>query len=452
VKKRGFASKIPLFTFLKAPDRFMRRRDFLCTSTLAGMASLAGPGHWFEEYPPVRALTNGPKFHWFGYYDKLQFDPTSRYLLGMQVDFEGRSPQRNDAVRIGLIDIQKENDWTELGFSRAWGWQQGCMLQWVPGRAAAGANNEIIWNDLEGDHYVARVLDVKTRKLRTLPKAVYALSPDGRWGIGTEFSRINDLRPGYGYAPLRDPFFDEKAPRAIGLYRVDLKTGQSKLLMSLADAAALPHNGQDVRDNFHWFNHLLVNTDGSRITFLHRWRARREDRQTMARTNFVTRMITVNPDGTEPYIMDPSGYTSHFVWRDPSHICAYTRPAGMPQQFYILEDRTGRVEPIRSEKMPVNGHQTYVPGRNNEWLLNDNYAQSGGSGPVNRDQVPFLYHLPTDRRIDLGRFPAGAEYVGEWRCDLHPRCSPDGTKVCIDSTHGGNGRQLYLIDISRLIS
>jgi hypothetical protein len=420
----------------------MHRRDFLRTSTLAGFLSLDNPARWLEEYPPVRALTSGPKFHWFGYYDKLQFDPTSRYVLGMEVDFEGRSPQPGDSVRIGMIDTARGDTWTELGSSRAWGWQQGCMVQWIP-----GSKTEVIWNDLDGDHYVARILDVKTRKLRTLPKAIYALSPDGRWGIGTEFSRINDLRPGYGYAPLRDPFFDEKAPQAIGLYRIDLKTGQSKVLMSLAEAAALPHNGEDVRDNFHWFNHLLVNTDGSRITFLHRWRAKREERQVMARTRFVTRMITMNPDGTDPFVIDPSGYTSHFVWRDPTHICAYTRPAGMPQQFYVLEDRTLNIEPIRSEKMPVNGHQTYVPGRHNKWLLNDNYA-----GAQNRDQVPFLYHLPTDRRLDLGRFPAGTEYVGEWRCDLHPRCSPDGTKVCIDSTHGGNGRQLYLIDISRLLS
>ena len=43
--------------------------------------------------PPVRAITKGPKFHWFGYYDHLQFDPKSRYALGMEVDFEHRSPR-----------------------------------------------------------------------------------------------------------------------------------------------------------------------------------------------------------------------------------------------------------------------------------------------------------------------------------------------------------------------
>jgi hypothetical protein len=43
------------------------------------------------------------------------------------------------------------------------------------------------------------------------------------------------------------------------------------------------------------------------------------------------------------------------------------------------------------------------------------------------------------------------EYAGEWRCDLHPRFSPNGRMVTIDSPHGGNGRQIYLIDISGIV-
>lgn len=117
----------------------------------------------------------------------------------------------------------------------------------------------------------------------------------------------------------------------------------------------------------------------------------------------------------------------------------------MPQSVYLLEDKTGKIEPIKSDKMPVNGHQTYVPQRNNEWLLNDNYA-----GIKNRDQIPYLYHIPTDRRIDLGAFPAATNAVGEWRCDLHPRSSADGNFVCIDSTHGDKGRQMYLLDLKAL--
>ncbi len=390
---------------------------------------------------PVRAITKGPKFHWFGYYDKLQFDPSNRYVLAMEVDFEHCSPEANDEIRVGMVDLQDNDRWIELGSSKAWGWQQGCMLQWIP-----GSSEEIIWNDREGDHFVSRILNIKTGEKRTLPNAIYALSPDGKSAIGTEFSRIQNLRPGYGYAGVADQHENTKAPEEIGLYRLDLETGKSKLLFSLADMAFIPHNGVSVADNFHWFNHLLVNNDGTRFTFLNRWRPQRMERQKMASGGFITRMFTASMQGDDLYCIDPSGFTSHFIWRDPSHINAFTKPQGQPQGFYILQDKTGKCERMGAEKMPVNGHQTYLPkGNGQEWILCDNYANSR-----DRHQKPYIYHIPSDRRTDIGHFLSPEIYTGEWRCDLHPRISHNGNMVCIDSPHGGNGRQLYLIDIGKI--
>ena len=59
---------------------------------------LVAPARARAEAPPVRAITSGPKFHWFAYYDKLQFDPTGRYVLSMEVDFEHRSPRADDVI------------------------------------------------------------------------------------------------------------------------------------------------------------------------------------------------------------------------------------------------------------------------------------------------------------------------------------------------------------------
>ena len=60
-----------------------------------------------DKRPPIRAITTGPKHHWFGYYDKLQFDPTGRYVLGMEVDFEHRSPLPDDVIKVGMIDLRE---------------------------------------------------------------------------------------------------------------------------------------------------------------------------------------------------------------------------------------------------------------------------------------------------------------------------------------------------------
>ena len=86
----------------------------------------------------------------------------------------------------------------------------------------------------------------------------------------------------------------------------------------------------------------------------------------------------------------------------------------------------------------------HLPG--GEWILNDTY-------PVGkeREQRVYLYHVPTGKRVPLGSFHLPPEYRGEWRCDTHPRFSPDGNWVCIDSPHGGDGRQLWLIDIRGIV-
>jgi hypothetical protein len=384
-----------------------------------------------ERLPPVRALTRGPKFHWFGYYDKLELDPTGRYVLGNQVDFQHRSPRPDDVIQVGMVDTQDGDRWIELGESRAWNWQQGCMLQWLP-----GSRSEVIWNDREDGRFVSHILDVHSGKKRTLPAPIYALSPDARWAVYPDFRRLNDMRPGYGYAGLPDPNAANLAPEDAGIWRLDLRTGKSELLLSFAEATRVPYEGGFSKGAKHWFNHLLVSPDGSRFIFLHRWRGEKEGK------GFSTRMFTCSREGKERWVLDPYGKTSHFIWRDPQHVLAWAWHPSHGEKFYLYRDRTNRVEVVGPEVMTVNGHCTYLPG--NRWILNDTYPDR------DRLQNPYLYHVASGRRFPLGHFPSAPEYTGEWRCDNHPRFSPDGTKVVIDSPHAG-GRQLYLIDISALV-
>lgn len=409
------------------------RRRFLKAATAAAL-SVRFSGWADETLPPVRAITRGPKFHWRGYYDKLLFDPTNRFVLANEVDFEHRSPRADDVIRVGMVDTQDGDKWLEFGSTRAWNWQQGCMLQWVP-----GSQSEFAWNDRDGDRFVCHILDVKTGKKRTLPHPFYALSPDGRWGVAPDFRRLNDTRPGYGYAGIPDPNRDVLAPADAGIWKMDMQTGKQELLITFADAAKIPYPGGFSNGAKHWFNHLLFNTDGSRFLFLHRWRGDKEG------GNWSTRMFTANPDGKDLCILDPHGKTSHFVWRDPHHVMAWAWHPSHGDRFYLYRDKTDQVEVVGKDVMTLNGHNTYVPGTKNEWVLNDTYPDK------QRLQNPYLYHIPTNRRVPLGHFHSPKEYAGEWRCDTHPNASRDGKKVIFDSPHGGNGRQVYLIDISAII-
>ena len=157
-------------------------------------------------------------------------------------------------------------------------------------------------------------------------------------------------------------------------------------------------------------------------------------------------MFTVGMDGSDRYILDPSGFTSHFIWRDPEHVCAWTKPADARLPFICSGTKVMMSRSLVTAVMTQNGHNTYVPDTDNEWILNDTYPNKN-----TREQSPYLFHVPSHRKVELGHFRSPPEYTGEWRCDTHPRSSNDGKTVSIDSPHNGSGRQVHLIDIKGIV-
>jgi hypothetical protein len=407
------------------------RRHFL--STLA-LAPFALRGQDAPAFPPARIITRGPGFHWFAYYDKLQFSPDNRFVLSNKVGFEHRSPTGDDVIEVGMVDLQDGDKWIPLGKSNAWNWQQGCMLQWIP-----GTESKVIWNDREKDKFVCHILDVKTMEKHTLPAPIYALAPNGKEAVSCDFSRVADCRPGYGYAGIKDRFFDDMAPTGSGVTHVNLETGAEKLIVShdlLSKTGTVMENHPTSK---HHAYHLLVGPDGKRFIMLHRW--------TQPKGGHLTRLITANMDGSDLRIVIPNGYASHFIWRDATHILSQAKDWLGNKEWgdFLFEDKdSGIVAEIGHGVLDSGGHLTYL--KNNEWILNDTYPKG-----VRRIQTPHLYHIATNKRIDLGYFPQPPEYKGEWRVDCHPRSSRDEKLVCIDAPDGANGRQLHLINIDGLM-
>ena len=94
----------------------------------------------------------------------------------------------------------------------------------------------------------------------------------------------------------------------------------------------------------------------------------------------------------------------------------------------------------------LEGTTTYSPDR--QWILSDSYPDS------QQEHHLFVYHVPTERFVELGRFfeaPWTKEIMeAGMRCDLHPRWSRDGTKICFDSTHEGK-RGIYIVDVGEVL-
>jgi hypothetical protein len=401
----------------------MNRRTFL-----AALAAAATAKPQNRSLPPVHAITKGPDFHWFGYYDKLQFDPTSRFALGVANHFQHRLVTAADTLKIGMVDLEGGDTWIPLGETKSWSWHQTCMLQWLP-----GSKEEVIWNDRQGSSFVSHIFNVKTRQKRTLPKAIYCVSPDARWALCNDFARSASMRPETGYMGGVDPYADELAPAKSGIWRMDLRTGESELILSLANLVKTPWTDGDWTGMKQYIDHILISPDGKRFAFLQRWGKGID-------MGFFTRMCTADEHGSSLRVIEQSGKASHYNWRDPQTIMLWTAHPSHGTTWYLVHEPTARFDVLDAELMNKNGHNSFVRG--GRWILSDT-APDG-----DRKQHEYLYDTRTRRKVELGAFYSPAEYKGIWRCDTTPRATPDGRKVVFDSPHDGVGRQMYVIDIS----
>jgi hypothetical protein len=378
---------------------------------------------------PVQRLTARPGHHFFGYYDKCPWDATGRYVLALEVGFPDRAPGPDDMATVGMVDLAQGGRWVPLAETAAWNWQQGAMLQWLP----TDPKRLIIYNAREKDRLIAVVLDVRTGERRTLPRPIYALSRDGKSALSLSFPRIHHCRPGYGYAGVPDPWQDDFAPQGEGIWWMDLKTGESRLIVSLAQVAAIDRH-PSMEGVHHWFNHLEFNPDDSRFVFLHRWRQN---------SVWRTRMFTARPDGSDLYCLAHDDYVSHFAWRDTSHVLAWALQRDEGVFYFLFTDQSRERETVGRGVLTFDGHCSYSPDR--RWILTDGY-------PDAESRRPLLLFRPEDGLcVTLGRFYSPPELSEEIRCDLHPRWNRDGTQVCFDSGHESE-RQLYVVDVSDLVT
>ncbi|MEM6732996.1 MAG: hypothetical protein AAF658_15675, partial [Myxococcota bacterium] len=215
---------------------------------------------------PIRQVTSDAKAHWFGYYDIAAFGDSGTRVLACASDFEWRAPRPSDALEVGVIDLEQSDRFTPLGTSRSWGWQQGCLLQWRPQH-----RDHIVWNDRIGDARVTRLLDIGSSQERIVESGFYSVSPDGKSALGCDLERLAWMRPGYGSASLYIHEPRERAPNNTGVTRIDLESGEQRLVVSLAALEAFETEPRS-RRCWHYVNHLSFSPDGHRFAVIHRWR------------------------------------------------------------------------------------------------------------------------------------------------------------------------------------
>ena len=382
------------------------------------------------EYLPARAVTAGPRQHFFGYYEKTPWSGNGRCLLALETDLPDRMLTPDDTAIVGRIDLAADNQFQPLAVTHAWNWQQGCMLQWLP----TEPDRCVVYNDREGERIVSVILDIESGRKRILPRPIYSLSHDGRSALSVDFTRLQRCRPTTGYAIPDTPGTVTSYPEDDGIYHLNLETGESRLIISFSQIAAW-HPEPGMGETGHWFEHLVWNPDDTRFLFLHRWQPASEKRMR-------THLFTANPDGSDVYCVSDHGVVSHFDWKNPRQILAWAGRRDLGEKYLLFTDKTETVEVVGEGVLTRDGHCSFSP--DGRWVLTDTYPDE------ERLSTLILYRWEDGRRFDIGKFYQPPHLTGHIRCDLHPRWNRRGDQVCIDSAHEDR-RQVYVLDVSRIV-
>ena len=372
----------------------------------------------------IKKLSMPPKHHFFGYYGINPWDSTTRYHLALETDFHTHRPLPEDIATVGLVD-RDTHQFIPYAKTTAFNLQQGSMMHWIDATAAA----EFTFNDWEDDALVSRALNPATGAVRTIQGAIAAVSPTAPLAIGLNYGRMAHCRAVVGYATHSKSSDIEAQPETDGLYQLNLQDRSSKLVLSIADVIRASGDARMVGKRT-WFNHVLFNTDGTRLLFF--CRVRQE-------TGFYTSLWTVNPDGSDVEMQIPFGYrVSHFDWRTPTRILVSSDVVD-EMGFVEFTDGMHDFTSIGRGVLPHDGHASFSPDR--QWLLCDTYPRD----PERLAQL-MVYNIAENRKIVLSEFHHEEQFTGDIRCDLHPRWAPDGKTITFDSVHDGS-RQIYLVEL-----
>lgn len=432
----------------------------------------------------IQRITDGPKNHLFGFHDLLITNGIGDKYLSLEVDIINRPPLPHEQFGVGYI---KDGYFICLGKTNALNYPQGARQQWVSDSDLFTVNNSIgrVWGTDLYDAETNRLID-------RFEATTHMLSKDGRYAYGLDYARLFRLG-GYGYSGIKDKGEYDATPTTSGITKMDLKTKEIELLVSVRQVAEC---GSDTVSgvSHHYLTHLCLNPASNRLAFLHRY--------FMADGGLMTRLMTVGVDGTGLRCL-AQGFLSHYDWKNDDTIYIFGRAnssldslrnnhllsnplmkypmkiakkivksiichnnKGTGKNFMMITDSEQPIISSFAENLIAeDGHPMTNP-INSNWCVNDTYPDRDGIRTL------MLYNFKENQRINLGQFKMlddkpdmtlkdqyftgvdsnilaniSHEQLAFTRsglhCDLHPRWSRDGKHVVFDSIHEGT-RQIYI--------
>lgn len=429
------------------------KKTLLGICACAAMASCALTP--FPDFSKPSAITKGPHEHLIANYFAINcWSPDNRYVLVLETDLNGRLPDAGERCTIGVVDLKNGNAFIPFATTACWNFQEAAMAHWLPNEPDC-----VLFNDYRDGRFVTVVMNWKTKEVkRVLPHPVSAVSKDGTWAVSINYARLSLTRPDYGYAgPGQDARADVEWPEDDGLWIMDLKTGEAKLVLSVAQGRALMPPTKSVKGRpghpLAYYCHTVISKDDRKIFFLARsidW----FDAKVHKASPWQTTSFTVDRDGGNLRRCFKDGWAgSHFNWApDGSHKMLVTaiwdgdrrETAGWKYEWSPVEFTVGEEEKVRligGGAIDKDWHCFYSP--DGKFMSGETYWDRNFNRPW------IIVRLEDDMVKPLGAFFVPESYRQTyWRCDLHARWRDDGGQIAFNSVHEGS-RQVYVIDVTK---
>ena len=404
----------------------------------------------------LQCLTSGSS-HFFGFHDLTPWNEKTEEMICLRTETpEDHVPIFGDEAEVVVINEASGVE-TVVGSTFAWNWQKGARQRWLPSLG----RRVVAYNASNESGFECRIVDLDTGTTRILPLPIYDFCPRAGFGLSLNFRKLVRCQPGYGYD---HPLPETSLPAGQdGIFRVDLASGEVRLILSIADFLHARNLDPDLGE--HYFTHLQISPDGKRCVFMHRC--------FLPSGGLVNHFVVANTDDSGfKVLLDDK--MSHFDWSDDEHAVVWCRVNNAirklkeskflalarilyrlsrkirinavrqgiyNESFQRINVTTGESVPLGKGTLTEDGHPQVNPTNPDIWI-NDTYPNPS------HIQTLMLYQVSRARRLDLLKLPTHPSIQETcWRCDFHPRWHPEGKRVCLDSAHLGR-RQLCVLDVS----
>ena len=355
----------------------------------------------------------------FGYYDHIPFSKDMKYFL---------CHKANGELELNLYDFLaleiklKKN----LCNTQFFNFQQGVRPIWID-------NNKFIFNCVVDNKLISRMYDIGNDYFNDFDIPVQEISAKNNIIIGMDYSKLDIVNKDYGYG-LKGEVSQKEINGIVGYDYIQDKSIfelSSAQIHNLSKNNNLPLSKCEI-------NHIHHSPYDDSFVFIYRNKS----------YNGFSELYHYNYRENDLKVLYSGSLMSHYCWIDRNIIFAYLEHNSKAGFFEIDYNNsinlTQKILP-KSEDNISDGHPSVSP--DNKWIVYDSYPDKA--------RQSHLYIVKNDlniksQKILIGKFYSPLKFNGYNRCDLHPRWSPDGKYICIDSTHKGE-RRTCLIDVSKIV-